>query len=298
MLCVYFYFHFYLQKLWEELGSLPAVFPDGRPLHTKVDPWLLNDLVRARLPKLNVGRPFLSYLQLWISVLLAWWIVPITMFLFWGRYLRRHEWIGTTFHVVLLVIALVAALSLYRLAVATLRGDARKPFPWERFTWKGSSRRLRLTVALAALIVPIMLGTSSVPPNFQGYVGVGYLSLVVVGCLYWIVVAIRHLYRFAVGRLRGAERKPFTALSKTAAFTVAAGVLFGLISLGAIQGVRSGKPIFGYDIASELRWPESYGPRTWVPRLMAFIGYPPFAKLNGLEVSQKKPTWSPKKQRW
>ena len=83
VLCVYFYFHFYLQKLWEELGSLPAVFPDGRPLHTKVDPWLLNDLVRAHLPKLNVNRPFLSYFQLWISVLLAWWVVPVTMFLFW-----------------------------------------------------------------------------------------------------------------------------------------------------------------------------------------------------------------------
>ena len=75
VLCIYFYFHFDLQKLWEELGSLPAVFPDGRPLHTKVDPWLLYYLVRSHLPKLNVDRPFLPYLQLWISVLLAWWVV-------------------------------------------------------------------------------------------------------------------------------------------------------------------------------------------------------------------------------
>ena len=57
ILCVYFYFHFYLQKLWEELGSLPAVFPDGRPLHTKVDPWLLNDLVRAHLPQAERRPP-------------------------------------------------------------------------------------------------------------------------------------------------------------------------------------------------------------------------------------------------
>jgi len=91
VMCVYFYFHFYLQKLWEELGSLPAVFPDGRPLHAKVDPWLLNDLVRSHLPKLSVNRPFLSYFQLWISVLLAWWVLPLTMLLFRGRYLRRHE---------------------------------------------------------------------------------------------------------------------------------------------------------------------------------------------------------------
>jgi len=132
VLCVYSYFHFYLQKLWEELGCLPAVFPDGRPLHAKVDPWLLNDLVRSHLRKLNVNRPFLSYLQLWISVLLAWWVVPLTMLLFWGRCLMRHDWIVTTFHLISLVVSLVAAFCLYRLAVATLRGTERRPFAWKK----------------------------------------------------------------------------------------------------------------------------------------------------------------------
>jgi hypothetical protein len=130
VLCVYFYFHFYLQKLWEELGSLPAIFPDGRPLYTKVDPWLLNDLVRSHFPKLNADRPFLSYFQLWISVMLAWWVVPLTMVLFWGRYLRRHEPVGTMLHVVLLSVSLVAGIALYRLAVATLKGASRMPFRW------------------------------------------------------------------------------------------------------------------------------------------------------------------------
>jgi uncharacterized protein YjbI with pentapeptide repeats len=149
LLCVYFYFHFYLQKLWEELGSLPAIFPDGRPLHAKIDPWLLNDLVRSHLPKLNVNRPFLSYLQLWISVLLAWWVVPITMFLFWGRYLPRQDRTGTTFHVALLAISLTAALCLYRLAVATLRGAERKPFRWKGML---TSRRGYQTTAFATAV--------------------------------------------------------------------------------------------------------------------------------------------------
>ena len=73
---VYFYLHLYLQKLWEELGTLPAIAAGRANPVAKIDPWLLNDLVRSHLPKLNVDRPFLSYLQLWISVLLAWWIVP------------------------------------------------------------------------------------------------------------------------------------------------------------------------------------------------------------------------------
>jgi uncharacterized protein YjbI with pentapeptide repeats len=152
LLSVYFYFHFYLQKLWEELGSLPAILPDGRPLHSKIDPWLLNDLVRAHLPKLNVDRPFLSYFQLWISVLLAWWVVPITLFLFWGRYLRRHDWLGTAFHVAILAISTTAAIRLYALAVATLGGTARKAFSWRQTARIGRGCRVAaFGVALAAL---------------------------------------------------------------------------------------------------------------------------------------------------
>jgi uncharacterized protein YjbI with pentapeptide repeats len=223
LLCVYFYFHFYLQKLWEELGSLPAIFPDGRPLHSKIDPWLLNDLVRAHLPRLNVDRPFLSYLQLWISVLLAWWVVPITMFLFWGRYLPRHERTGSTFHVGLLAVSVMAAFCLYRLAVATLRGAERKPF-----SWKG------------------MLTSRA-----------GY---------------------------------------RAAGFGVAVGVLFGFASWGARWGVPSNAPIFGIPLrlqrSEEQRKWQDTGPLTWVPRLMALVGYSPFANLTGAEVSQKKSTWT------
>jgi uncharacterized protein YjbI with pentapeptide repeats len=153
VLCVYFYFHFYLQKLWEELGALPAVFPDGRPLYTKVDPWLLNDLVRSHLPKLNVDRPFLSYLQLWISVLLAWWIVPITMFLFWARYLVRHERGGSNFHIAIFVISLLSANGLYRLAVATLTREDRKAFAWSGIL---TSRKSYVSAALAVLAMLVL----------------------------------------------------------------------------------------------------------------------------------------------
>ena len=152
ILCVYFYFHFYLQKLWEELGSLPAVFPDGRPLHTKVDPWLLNDLVRAHLSKLKADRPFLSYFQLWISVFLAWWIVPFTMLAFFQRYLYRHDATGSALHALLLAISTLTAVLLYVLAVATLRGKDRKPL-----TWKGSLTSWRGYLAVGATVLFFVL---------------------------------------------------------------------------------------------------------------------------------------------
>jgi len=174
------------------------VSPDGRPLHSKIDPWLLNDLVRAHLSKLSVNRPFLSYFQLWISVLSAWWVVPITMFLFWGRYLVRHARAGTIFHVALLILSLTAVFRLYELAVATLRGTERQPF--------------KLSGMLAS----------------------------------------RGLYQ-------------------TAALAVTIGVLFGVVSWGAIMGNPD---------------------RSWVPRLMAVLGYSPFADLAHAEISQKKSSWS------
>lgn len=125
LLCIYFYFHFYLQKLWEELATLPAVFTDGRPLYARADPWLFNDLVRAHFPRLKEGRPFLSYFQQWISILLAWWIVPVTLLLFWGRYLPRHDLFWTIVLALLLAISIVSAIRLYQLASSTLRGDPR-----------------------------------------------------------------------------------------------------------------------------------------------------------------------------
>jgi uncharacterized protein YjbI with pentapeptide repeats len=153
LLGVYFYFHFYLQKLWEELGSLPAIFPDGRPLQTKADPWLLSDLVRSHFYKLNKDRPLISYIQKWISLLLAWWLVPVTLLLFWVRYFPRHDYWGTGFHAVILAISVTVAVFWYRLAGATLRGDERRSFTWKSaLTRPAAYVPVAVTLASAAIL--------------------------------------------------------------------------------------------------------------------------------------------------
>lgn len=154
LLCVYVYFHFYLQKLWEELGSLPAIFPDGRPLHARSDPWLLNDLVRSHVGKLKTDRPFMSYFQKWLSIVLAWWLVPITLLMFWGRYLPRQDysWYGTKLHVAELAISITAAIFLYRLTAGTLSGGERRSFSWTR-SWGSAARSFRAYSALSVLAV-------------------------------------------------------------------------------------------------------------------------------------------------
>ena len=57
MLALYFYLHFYLQSMWDGLGELPAIFPDGRRLEKTAYPWLLTSLVSTHVPKLKEDRP-------------------------------------------------------------------------------------------------------------------------------------------------------------------------------------------------------------------------------------------------
>src|SRR6266545_1397263 len=125
LMCLHLYFLLALQRLWEQLADLPAVFPDGRRLDQKAFPWLLNGIISAHVRGLREERPSLSRLQNGLGGLLAVWLVPITLLLFWARYLTRHEWGGTSLHIILLVGAVCVAYGSQRLARRTLRGEIR-----------------------------------------------------------------------------------------------------------------------------------------------------------------------------
>jgi hypothetical protein len=98
---VYGYFHFYLQRLWRTFTTLPAIFPDGTALDDKTGPWLLTNLVRADFKRLRKNAPPLTRLENLLTILLAWWLVPLTLLALWARYLPAH-WLGTTWLVALI----------------------------------------------------------------------------------------------------------------------------------------------------------------------------------------------------
>lgn len=126
LFAIFCYFQLNLQRLWELFAELPAIFPDGTPLHQKSYPWLLNGLVCIHFPMLRNLRPFLCRSQVCLSVILAWVIVPVTLLLFWARYLPRHHKPYTLAHVILVVLSSVLALFLYRSAVLTLKGKKKR----------------------------------------------------------------------------------------------------------------------------------------------------------------------------
>lgn len=123
LLGIYIYFHLYLQRIWENLAELPAVFPDGRSLNKTVYPWLLYGFIRAHFVQLRSDRPPLSRLESTISILLAWWIVPLTLLLFWGRYIRRHDWTITILQIVFIAVTTTLCMIFQQLTRNTLRGQ-------------------------------------------------------------------------------------------------------------------------------------------------------------------------------
>jgi hypothetical protein len=169
LLGLYVYLQLSVQRMWEGLGTLPAIFPDGDPVDAKAHPWLLTGLARTYSPWLQEKGAAPSALEQQVTLLLGYWVVPATLLLCWGRYLTRQDLHGSLLHVGLLAAAVAFALNLPALAERTLRLENRPPPRSERIlrhargTWRGVTV-LSLAVLLAILSFGITYGAPAVPP--------------------------------------------------------------------------------------------------------------------------------------
>ena len=152
MLGLYVCFHLYLQRLWDRVAALPAIFPDGRCLHTSL-PWFARWPARRHMRWVEEHNPLQSGLETGVSIFLMYWVVPITTGLFWVRYLTLQDLRGTTLHVLLLVAAIAAAASFPGMAAAAFAPAASWPAhpASELAVEKGSLRRALLLFGTAAV---------------------------------------------------------------------------------------------------------------------------------------------------
>jgi len=180
LLGLYFYLHLYLQRLWDVLAELPAVFPDGNSLDKKIYPWLLSGLARGQVSQLKQQRPRFARLQVGLSIFLAWWLVPITFVVFWIGYLPRHDGYGTALHTTLLLVAAYAGTCFYVGARDTLERRQKSVFDWQtayksrRFYQQGGVI-LGISLLLGALSLSVIhavpsdarekMGLSSINPR-------------------------------------------------------------------------------------------------------------------------------------
>ncbi|MBV9851931.1 MAG: pentapeptide repeat-containing protein, partial [Armatimonadetes bacterium] len=156
LLGLYLYFHIYMQRLWEGCAKLPAVFPGGETVDMQTYPWLVNDLVCRHFVQLQGRRPPLASLQAGLCILLAWWAVPFSLLMFWMRYVRLHDTLGTALHILMLFAATWAGIQLYRLAVATLDRDDVRLLRWRQPLRDPNIYRYG-AIALAVCAVPAFL---------------------------------------------------------------------------------------------------------------------------------------------
>src|SRR5215467_10037066 len=151
-------FHFLLLRLWGSMAALPAVFPEGQTLE-KDGPWYLMGLVRRHFRWQGESRSAMTAFESVLSTVLAYWIVPATLFFFWLRYLTRQDFRGTLLHVFLVTLAVATATSVPFVVSRVLRpGDIRT-------TKSKNVLRMVLGTLRAALAVGCILLVISVGVN-------------------------------------------------------------------------------------------------------------------------------------
>ena len=105
---LYLVFQFNLQRLWDAVLELPAVFPDGRTLAEK-EPRIVKGLLRAHFRWMNQDAPSTRLIERAVAILLAYWIAPVTLVLIWARYLTLQDMHGTVLQELLAAIAVGVA---------------------------------------------------------------------------------------------------------------------------------------------------------------------------------------------
>ncbi|MGB7848427.1 MAG: pentapeptide repeat-containing protein [Candidatus Acidiferrum sp.] len=143
----YLRLQFLLLRLWGSMGALPAVFPDGQTPE-KDGRWYLMGPIRPYLRWVKDPHSALGMVESYVAMLLAYWVVPATLFFFWLRYLVLQDYRGTLLHVFLTMVVSAAACGLPRIVKRVLRpGD-----------WTEESTPQFLHDVLKATRVPVLVG--------------------------------------------------------------------------------------------------------------------------------------------
>jgi uncharacterized protein YjbI with pentapeptide repeats len=125
---LFVYLQISLQRLWERLGELPAVFPDGRTLD-RTGPWLLMTLFHSRFRNWRANWIAPSTLQTIVPSALAYWAVPATLLLFWVRYLVMQDVRGSMLQILLLLMSVGIAIQLPRVKNGEVQAAATERVP-------------------------------------------------------------------------------------------------------------------------------------------------------------------------
>ena len=165
LLSLYVLLHFQLLRMWDSVQELPAIFPDGRTLGDD-QPGVITGLLRAHFRWMNPEPSASNVTERSLWQLAAYWVTPLTLLLFWARYLTRQEIHGT------LLQALIAAAATGIAFYATTR-VGRKQEKWA-VEWRQAQRvvekitsvnPMKLAGVLAFILILLSAGTIEGVPH-------------------------------------------------------------------------------------------------------------------------------------
>lgn len=161
------YFYLHIERLFDRLASLPAIFPSGSSIDEVTTPWLTTELIRLRQPRLRhlTSRSWL--VRVAMGTPLTWFVVPSAIAFIWLRYLKRHDpWI-TTLHLVYLIVAVLTSFWTLHLSVGA--SGTRRALAAATFTAGASF------IAATGYISFAVLSGSALPPTMATVLGqIGY----------------------------------------------------------------------------------------------------------------------------
>ncbi len=106
---IYLVLQFHLQTVWDAVLQLPAIFPDGAEIGHD-SPRIIRALLRAHFRWMNKDAPSTRFIERALGLVLAYWVAPVILLLFWARFLTVQDLHGTALHTLLVAVAFGVAL--------------------------------------------------------------------------------------------------------------------------------------------------------------------------------------------
>lgn len=162
---VYLVLQFHLQTLWDAVLQLPGVFPDGTEIG-HASPRIIRALLRVHFRWMNKDAPSTRIIERGLGLVLAYWLAPAILLLFWARFLTLQDLHGTALHA--LLVAVAVGVALYS---STKIGRPQERWVTEskrRWDWTAKLRTvnpMKSGVCMALLLLFFSLGTIKGVPH-------------------------------------------------------------------------------------------------------------------------------------
>ena len=287
---LYLWLHVYLQRLWEAMAALPAIFENGRRLDASL-PWLVRWPAHSYFKWLHARRSALAGIEKATCIILLYWAAPATMLLFWSRYLTLQDLRGTVLHVLLITAAVSAAIHFPRSAARAFGSD---DSGWSAANSEAAAPREAVSPRRSGSLLGSISGAgqggwlraapggTSEPTAAAADVPLRSSPPVDEAVAELLLDAAEEPAEAADAHPHSDSKKP--TLWRRIPVGLGCGFILLLLSIGTIGGApHDGNAAQGVGSGS---------PRTWAADAFWLIGYDPFAQVSETEISGKPAAWT------